>query len=468
MDRWGCIRFPDLPLQVALLRLEAHERDAAFAVVRDEKPSSPLLFVNPAATKEGLRPGMRYTAALSVVPTFRVAVVTADELAEVRSGIVELLAEWSPRIEPCPFDNEVFWIDASGLSALHGAPERWGARLRDHLAGLGYRVDLVIGWSRRGSYVLVRSRRRSSSMLSPEAERRAVAVSPVGALPLSWPLRDLLQRLGVTTVAELDRIPAGELARRLGREALAALDELATSRPLQPVPLAVSTLRERRWDDPVSEIAALKTVLWELFAEELVRLRPRARLVASITFEFLGEDAGVLAQLAPAQPTANARTWERLLDLRLESLVLKSAVTGVRLDTVTVPPPPPAADLFDQPPRDLKRGGKALALIRARWGNDAAVRAVPADEHAPEAAFTWEPVLCLTPPQPSRPMDTAVRRVFDEPRPAPEGRVLAGPFVFQAGGDRLLRRYWLVRGGSTVLWLRQDGWTEPQITGVVD
>ncbi len=468
MDRWGCIRFPDLPLQVALLRLAVEERDTSFAVVRDEKPSSPLLFVNSAAASEGLKQGMRYTAALSVVPTLRVAVVTADKLAEVRRGIVELLAEWSPRIEPCPFDTEVFWIDASGLSALHGAPERWGARLRDHLAGLGYRVDLVIGWSRRGSYVLVRSRRRSSAILSLEAERRAVAASPVGALPLSWSLRDLLHRLGVTTVAALDSIPVGELTRRLGREALAALDELGTARPLQPAPLAVSTVRERHWDDPILETSALRTVLWELFAEELARLRPRARLVASMTFELLSEDAGVLEELTPAQPTVSARTWQKLLDLRLESLLLTAAVTGVRLDTMTVPPPPPAADLFDRPPRDLKHGQKALALIRARWGNDAVVRAVPAAEHAPEASFAWEPVLSLTPPKPGPSSATAVRRMFDVPRPAPEGEVLAGPFVFQTGAESVLRRYWLVRDGLAVFWLRQDGWGEPRTAGVVD
>src|SRR5262249_34920922 len=86
MDRWGCIRFPELPLQVALLRRE--DREHPFAVVRDERPSSPLLFVNPTARQQGLRPGMRYTAALSVIPQLQVGMVTEDDLAQVRTSIV--------------------------------------------------------------------------------------------------------------------------------------------------------------------------------------------------------------------------------------------------------------------------------------------------------------------------------------------------------------------------------------------
>ena len=471
MDRWGCIRFPDLPLQVALLRRQ--NREVPFAVVRDERPSSPLLFVNAAASEAGLSPGMRYTAALSVVPRLHADVVTARELGEVRRAIVGLLSRWSPRIEPCSFDAEVFWIDASGLSALHGAPERWGAALRDHLEELGYRVDLVIGFSRRGSYVLARTWRRSAVVASTPSERRAVAASPVDGLPLPWPLRDLLAKLNVQTVAEFDRFPRGELTRRLGRDALASLDALDDARPLQPAPLPVPTVQERRWDDPLTDLVPLKEILWELLAEELERLRPQARLIESITFELIGEDGMHAEVLQPAQATANAKAWRRLLELRLELLTLTSGVLGVRLDIVSVPPPPPGADLFDEPPRDLKRGEKALSLIRARWGDEAVVQAVAADSHVPEQSYGWKPVLRLSPPRPAVAVETgAVRRVFREPRPyGGQNKPLAGPFVFQGigtDGQSVLRRYWFVHDGQTQLWLCQEGWAEPRVAGVVD
>jgi protein ImuB len=465
MDRWGCIRFPELPLQVALLRRQ--DREVPFAVVRDEKPSSPLLFVNEAAAGQGLRPGMRYTAALSVVPKLQVDTVTEPALAEVRRGIVELLAGWSPQIEPCSFDAEVFWINASGLSALHGAPEQWGAALRDHLAGLGYRVDLVIGWSRRGSYVLARSWRRSAVVASAASEGRAVAASPVAALPLLWPVRDLLEKIRVRTVAELDGIPRGELTRRLGRDALADLEALNDVRPLQPVPLAATTVQERHWDDGVSDLAGLEEVLWELLRNVLDRLRPRAHLVEELTFMLQGEDGERAEVLKPAQATSNPRVWRRLLELRLASVALTSPVTGVTLDTVSVPPPPPAADLFDRPPRDLKRGAKALALIRARWGNDSVVRAALADSHVPEQSFVWQPAGTLETPKPGPTREGTVRRIFDQPVPEVRGSVLAGPFIAQDAGSAM-RRYWFVAAEDQVLWMRQDGWDEPRAAGFAD
>jgi hypothetical protein len=59
--------------------------------------------------------------------------------------------------------------------------------------------------------------------------------------------------------------------------------------------------------------------------------------------------------------------------------------------------------------------------------------------------------------------------MFSSPRPAPvDAAVLVGPFIFQSGAERLLRRYWLARAGRAVLWLRQDGWDEPHAAGVVD
>jgi protein ImuB len=415
---------------------------------------------------------MRYTAALSIIPQLQVDTVTESELGEVRRQIVNLLVQWSPQIEPCGFDQEVFWINASGLSAMHGAPEHWGAALRDHLTGLGYRVDLVIGFSRQGSYVLVRSWRRSSVVASVLSEQRAVAASPIDALPLLWSMRDLLDKLGVRTVAEFSQIPQGELTRRMGRGALAALNALSDTRPLQPVPLAASTVKERHWDDPLTDIHSLEEILRELLAEVLARLQPRAHLIESLTFELLGETDIITEVLNPARPTAHSSVWHRLIGLRLASVVLTSGVMGVRLDTVSVSPPPPAADLFDRPPRDLQRGEQAMALIRARWGNESVVRAELADSHVPELSYHWQPVERLISPKPGPVSETAIRRIFTQPQAETRGIVRSGPFVLQVISqteETLLRRYWFIQtvDGQTA-WTRQDGWSEPHSAGFTD
>ena len=132
----------------------------------------------------------------------------------------------------------------------------------------------------------------------------------------------------------------------------------------------------------------------------------------------------------------------------------------------------------ERPPRDLAAAERALARVRAEFGDEAVMRARLVEAHLPEARFAWEPVRTVALPEPrevaSRPM---VRRIHVQPPalppgllPAPDSRLthageigsvrdLAGPYFVSGGWWRsaVHREYYFVRmRDGDMLWIYYD------------
>ena len=111
-----------------------------------------------------------------------------------------------------------------------------------------------------------------------------------------------------------------------------------------------------------------------------------------------------------------------LTRLRLEALALGAGVVELRVTARAVRTAAAQQGLFvERPPRDLAAANRALARVRAEFGDDAVVRARLAEAHLPEAQFAWEPLESA-----SRP--AAAPRPGPAPRPA-AGDVACRPLV---------------------------------------
>ena len=77
MDRLACIDVHNLPLQIALRN---HSQPGPLVLVREDKPTSPILQLNRAAAALRLRIGMRYSEALSIFADLRAVVVSAEDV----------------------------------------------------------------------------------------------------------------------------------------------------------------------------------------------------------------------------------------------------------------------------------------------------------------------------------------------------------------------------------------------------
>ena len=119
--------------------------------------------------------------------------------------------------------------------------------------------------------------------------------------------------------------------------------------------------------------------------------------------------------------------------------------------------------------RDLAAANRALARLRAEFGEDAVVRACLQDRQLPEARYRWEPIDKARFPKPLYASDLSlVRRVYTKPQPIRQASVvtkIAGPYVISGGwwyvspesGEGVHREYYFVLTAyGAILWVYYD------------
>ena len=111
-----------------------------------------------------------------------------------------------------------------------------------------------------------------------------------------------------------------------------------------------------------------------------------------------------------------------LVRLRLERLALEAGVESISLRIDAAEAPSGVLSLFrEHPRRDLKAALRAIARLRAEFGNEAVSCAVLRCGHLPEASFYWEPAQTLRYPEstslPRSSPHTLIRRLNLRPQP---------------------------------------------------
>ena len=499
MRRTACVDLPALPLQLLRARgagapgFAAEESPPPLAVVDRDRPRGILLWVDARARRRGILPGLTYAAARSRDRRLRAGTVPEGEIRAVQQRVAERLRRFSPAVE---WEREAaphhsFWLDASGLGRLYPSLRAWGAAIRSDLAGLGLSSTVAVATSRFGSWALARAlSERLGGGEAEEAgdaaaaadgalrgvavfetareERCAVAAVPLAALDLEPPLRDALDELGIARVGDFLALPPEGLQRRFGAAAK-ELHRFASGTwgfPLQPR-AAVPPL-ERRIDfepceaDTERLLFAIKRALVPL----LGALSARGEALAELQLHLLpeGPGAGREERIRCAFPTRQLRRILNLVHLRLTGRGLPGPLQGVILRALGQRPAPSAAPLFDRPRRDLAAADRALARVRAEFGDGAVVCARLTEGHLPEARFRWNALERL---QPARPRAVAhrvlVRRLLARPERWPAGapaHPAAGPYVVSGGWwVRPVHRsyFFLETPGGALLWIYRDG-----------
>ncbi len=423
-DRIACVALPAFPLQL-VLRREPGWRGEPAAVLGEDNPLSPLLWVNEAALRLGILPGMRYAAALSVDHRLHATTVSDAERDQAVAALHRHLLRYSPRVEPSPEDPGVFWLDAGGLERVGGTPQQWAARLWRSLKRARLVAGVTVGWSRFGSCCLSRAHREVLVLDTAASELATCRRVPLSRLDLAPAVRDDLARLGLATVDDLLRLPASGLGARFGAGTL-RLVQLARGLgfdPLQPSLPPEPVRAEERFDEPENDAWRLLFSIKRHLHPLLDRLADRQQAVALLELDLvLGDRARTQLQhgLRPATPTLDAVLLAELVRLRLENLDLAA---GVEKMVITIEPaaaPPEALELFRRRPRrDLDAAMRAVARVRAELGDRAVACAELRPGHLPEQGYGWREVATLAAPVPSAvaPRPLLVRRVLPRPRP---------------------------------------------------
>ncbi len=431
MERWACVDVPALPLQILVLRLRkgdgvqrVDDADRVPIVVIDaDKPQGTVLWVNVAARRQRIRPGMRYAAALALEPGLRAGVIDDETCEKAVERLVRRLRSFSPGIEPSRSEPGVFWLDASGFEGVFPSLDEWSRRVVDSLRGIGLTASVAVGFDRFGVYAVARQGRGARVLESREDELVQSARVPLDLLCIPPKLRRSLDQLGITDVDGLRRLPEGSLQERFGAEGerlqrfvSGTADDLLVATPgFEPVV-------ERFEIEPgesVLDASALLFLLKGRLGRVCTELARRGEAVAGLQMKLLLDDAPARPEtIRPADPTLDEVQLTDLIRLRLENTNLEAPSVGFELSAEGVRATRKQLDLFaEKPRRDLAAANRALARLRAEFGNGAVVRAEPRAGHLPEGAFVWRPLERLGRASAvPRPQPRLVRRMLARPR----------------------------------------------------
>ena len=460
VDRTACINIRALPLQL-LMRRHPEWRQRPVAVVEQEKPQSPILWVNSAAAGAGIRPGMRYASGLSLDRNLCAGTVSEEEIGTAVRQVHELLADFSPGVEPSEDEPGIFWVDATRLDRLYGSFENWTREMASGFSRLELPASIVVGFSRFGSYAIAKAENRVTVLPSFELEEVCSRKVRLQHLRIAPSLRDRLEKLGIHTVGDFLDLPQGGIARHLGREArtLYRLAAGELSLPLQPRMIPEPLRARTELEEPESNAPRLLFRIKQLLDPLLLAAADRGQKVAVLRLQLLLEDGDRrLEQIQPARPTLKVSALLDLVRLRLESLSLPVRPVELSLEVEGVSAAPRVVSLLQRnPSRNLEAALRALARVRAEFGPDSVVSARLKSGHLPEARCEWRPLEKLPAASPrSVSLRSLVRRAHARPRPLKRSPLeSAGRWWKRSPGLGRLLGY-LISGGWWSREVRRD------------
>jgi protein ImuB len=503
MVRLACVDLPAFPLQLLLRR---HPEWACYpaAVVAEDKPQGVVLWVNEKARQLGVLPGLRYAAALSLATGLHAGEVKSTEIQKASRELTHRLIRFTPEVEPAAEEPGVFWLNGMGLTLLYPSSGRWARALHADIAAEKFQVSVVAGFTRFGTYAVAKVKKGVTVFNDPVEERRMAQTVPLSRLDIDPDFRDTLFKLGIKTVGALLSLPPVGLRERFGLKAYRlhrmAAGDLWT--PLDPYKPEEPVKQHCILDDPENDTTRLVFLIKQLLHPMLATLAARARAVAILRLSFLVDRSGWLKeQIRPAVPTLDSSQILDLVRLRLESLQFSAGVTEIALEAEACAATAEQLRLFSEGPalspsamlrinsvegskRDLDAANRALARLRAEFGDDAVVQAKLMNGHLPEARFAWEPLSRVKLPRndlnalngPAA--KVLVRRIMAKPMPLPGvprrthedgwlilghkyGSVdkLSGPYVFSGGWwNREIQRdyYFAETRRGAIAWVYYD------------
>jgi protein ImuB len=488
--RLACVDLPAFPLQLLLRR---HPRWASYpaAVVAEDKPQGLILWVNERARQQGVLPGLRYAAALSLATGLRAGEVKSTEIQKAVRELTHRLMRLTPEVEPASEEPGVFWLNGMGLKFLYPSSNQWARALHADIAAQKFQVSVVAGFTRFGTYAVAKVKKGITVFNDPAQERQAAQEVPLHRLDLDPDFRDTLFKLGIKTVGGLLTLPPVGLRERFGPKAYRlhrmAAGDLWT--PLHPYRPEEPVKQHRILDNPENDTTRLLFLIKQLLHPMLAALAARVQALAGLWLFFLVDGSDWLKeQIRPAVPTLDSNQILDLVRLRLESMQFSAGITEIALEAEASVATTEQLRLFSEgPKRDLDAANRALARLRAEFGDDAVVQAKLKDGHLPEARFAWEPLNRVKIPQDDlndlndvngpvpKPL---VRRIMTKPVPLPGaprrthedgwlilghkyGSVdkLSGPYVFSGGwwNKEIQRDYYFAETRrGTIAWVYYD------------
>jgi protein ImuB len=463
-ELWLAAHFPRLPLD-ALLPGAAAAR--AVVVTALDDPRRAVVACNERAGRQGIVPGMALNAALALVPGLRIE----ERRPAAEAALLDRLGRWALQFTP------VVSLEPPGavLAEVRGSLDLFGgvmALLRRALSGLsagGLTASLAVAPTARGALWLARA---GLAMTVTRADAMPGVAARLPLACLQWPADTVatLNGLGLTSVADLLRLPRAGFATRFGPRLLDELDEGLGRRPAPRRRHVVPERFDERLELPsaAEAVAALQPALDRLLARLDAFLRARASGIRELRVDLLHRGgAPTRIRIALARLAGDAAELRELLGERLARCRHSLPAVAVRLRSgVLLPIVLRDAGLFERGrSADPEATARLLDLLRARLGHEAVFGVMAMPEHRPERAFRIaEPGSTAALPVPWAAAARAARPLWMLAEPQPldgwEGTLVTGPERIETGwwdGHDVRRDYYVALSRAGVrLWIFRE------------
>jgi len=382
-----CALVPSFKVEIArLLRPELRERPL---IVVDRLERGRALDVDAKAFELGARAGMTLVQAGACV---REAEIVIDDLTrgcDVWAATLEALDAASPLVEDSA--RGIAFLEMRGIE---GTPRRWLANVREALAGDLPALPFQLALAPNKFVARSAARVADGTIVRAGQERAFVAPLPVYALDLPNEIVERLRLFGVRTLGELAALPHGPFVRRFGSEAARwhALSGGIDREPLVPRARELRIGRSLYGEGNAEREDQLLFALRSLVARVADDVAYAGKRCGFLRLTLECEDGERIELPTPlTQPTAQIATMFDLLRARLEGVVLRSPVDGLRLGAERLEEGGAELSLFAGNDPDPEAVGIALARIEAALGPRSALRARIIDGNRYETRFSYEP-----------------------------------------------------------------------------
>jgi protein ImuB len=457
---WLALHFPCLPLEAnAAQPSPSAVVDNARVVLADEQ-----------ARAAGVTRGTGVAAARMLAPSITLLARNRSREAATMRTLACWAGAFTPRVSLTP---DTLLLEVGGCLRLFGGLEPLAGAVSCGVQAQGFSAALAAAPTPLGAQWLAQagtaSLCRDRDSLRRQLEQLAIDVLPD-------PVATSLKRFGAQTLADVRRLPGGELARRLGdgcRQLMAqAFGEL-------PDPRADFVFPERfalslELPASVDHASALLFAARRLCSALSGWLAARQAGVREFCLHLVHRQQETRLLLQFSAPTADPGRFERVLRERLEQLVLAAPVDALRLEAAQLAALPGRSQaLFADVSSKQEAISALLERFSARLGEQQVYQLAVRDDHRPECATRHaaplatlapapdiarpRPLWLVAPPQPLAEVDG---------RPCRRGtlKLLTGPERIESGwwdsgeasGD-IRRDYFIALSGDGCwLWIYRD------------
>jgi len=348
------------------------------------------------AAAGAVRCGQSVAEAGAILPGLMVC--SYDRQADRRR--LEELAIGAMRFSPIvqPVEPAELLLDVTGCRRLFGGEDRLLNLALGYVEAQGLSVRGAIAGTLGLAWAVAHAGGGRAVVIADGQEVVALAGLPTWSLRLGAEVVEALGRLGIATVDDLMHLPRSPLVSRFGRAVLERLDQAIGAvdesvepyRPMQlPVvrmPLAFPTDRQE----------VVRAVVERLVGQVAGRLERLGQGVSQFDCTFYREQAKpVTMAISLTGPRRDAAGLMSLLAVRVESLDLSVPVSAISLHVTRMGPIRRRQGRLFEPAEvdNPQRMAGLLDELSNRVGPKAVVRARLIDEHQPEYACRYEPVV---------------------------------------------------------------------------